>query len=905
MKTELHPTPLNRIKLLEKIASGAVVITGNARLASYLLKHYDKWMLEKGHKAWQTPDIISWSAWLGRTFNEHYFHNKEFYNSTLINDAQERIIWEQIIRDSEVNGPLLQVSATARHAAASWQLSRQWDINLDIEKQYLNDDASAFVTWSEIYRERLKKESWVSLNNIAGSLIELLDQEIIFQPDHFILTGFDELSAQQIQLLNRLQQQQCKVEWYENESRNQNVHCIQATEVREEIEWAARWARSILEENKGAKVGIVVPELKELRDIIHSTFDNILMPQNISMATPDGARPFNISLGKTLSQYPYIETALCVLGIKDIMDVEEMSVVINSPYIQGWPEEKYERSQLDKHIRQSGKSSVKLDYVTRSLSDEKKSFSCGDFSVQLEEFIRYKQSLPVVAKPGEWARLFAEMLNVIGFSSGRIFTSEEYQIGQAWNELLYELARLDSTCGVIKYHTMLGYLARYASERVFQPKTQDSPIQVLGIMEASGLEFDNLWVLGLHDGIWPPAPRPDPFIPVNLQRQKNIPHSSAERELKIVENITRRLIASATDVIISYPVMNKTEVLRASPLLKTIPVVDFASLKQWQSPLWKEFIFKSSLVESVEDSPVPIVDGEVVKGGSQIIKLQSLCPFRAFAEIRLGAKPINAAMIGMSPAERGSILHKVLELIWKDISSQEQLLNTGDAELNQLINEAVSRVLNNHDALAPIEIPQHFLELERSRLMQLVLEWMEIEKQRPAFNVLSTEENVELNVGGLSIRLKLDRVDELEQGQKAVIDYKTGNVTPSQWFGDRPQEPQLPLYSIALDEDLAVLAFAQLKTGASVFKGVASDADLLPGIKSFDKLSQSKQFESWLALRNEWHAVVESLADDFCQGKAMVDPLDYPATCMYCTLTQCCRINEISAYTEASPEADT
>jgi len=901
MKTEFHPIPLSRDQLLERIISGAVVITGNARLASHLLKTIDQWMLVEGHKAWKTPDVISWSAWLNRTFNEYYYSDGNSRKSTLINDAQERIIWEQIIRGSEANGPLLQAAATARHAASSWHLSRQWDINLDDEK-HLNDDARAFVTWSEKYRQRLKKESWVPMSNIADSLIELFESGVSIQTSHIILIGFDELSTQQEHLLTLLKKQKCNIEWLENENKNQSVHCIKASHVREEIELVARWSRAILDENKDLKIGVVVPELRTLRDTIQATFDNVLMPQNVSISMAQVARPFNISLGKPLSQYPFIETALCILRIKNIMDVEEMAVVINSPYIQGWAKEKYKRSQLDKHIRQSGKLTVKLDYILKCMSGQGKGITCSDLFGQFEKFISYQQSLPNSAMPSEWARLFAGMLDAVGFAFGRALSSEEYQVAQAWNDLLYEMAALDNTCGVLQYPVMLGYLSRFINERVFQPKTQDSPIQVLGIMEAIGLEFDYLWILGLHDGIWPPAPKPDPFIPVNLQRQKNIPHSCAERELSIIEKITRRLIASAKEVVISYPSMNKTEVLRQSPLLRELPDINIKSLKQWQNPLWKQVVFESSLLEIITDESVTPVGEEVIKGGSQIIKLQSLCPFRAFAEIRLGAKSVNAAMIGMTPAERGSILHKILELIWKDISSQEQLLKISDSELKDLINKSISLVLNNHDAAASIDMPRHFLELERTRLAQLISEWMEIEKQRPAFNVFSTEESVELDVSGLLIKLKLDRVDELEQGGKVVIDYKTGEVTPSHWFGGRPQEPQLPLYSFALGKNISALAFAQLKTGVSGFKGVASDKDILPGVKEFKKMMQSKHYESWSTLLEDWKSVVESLASDFLKGNAVVDPLEYPATCMYCTLTQFCRVNEINDTVESSPK---
>jgi len=892
MDTKITPIFVNHSELMERLSSNAVVITGNSRLSAYLIKSYDTWMLEKAAKAWETPNVLSWNAWLNRTFKEYYLVDEETEKPIVITDSQERIVWEQIIKKANTDSVLLQISATAKHAAASRKLIKQWDINLGEERQYLNDDALAFLSWLKQYESRLKKRKWIASSDLLSCLFDIFTSKKLFAPKKIILTGFDEFNIQQEQFLLFMKSSGCVVEWVKHESRNQSIRCVKANQVREEIDWSARWARSLLEEDKKNRIAIVVPELKQLRDIVDLTLQNVFTPIGISPASSGMHKAYNISLGKPLSEYAFIETALLILRIDKVMDIEEMSSILMSPYIRGWSGELYKRSLLEQKIRQSAKLTVKLDYVLKC-AVKKSLFSCAEFSMQLEKYSTAKRTLPSMARPSDWANLIAKMLDEIGFSKGRELSSDEYQIAEAWNELLYELASLDNTCDLIKYSTALNYLTRFASERVFQPKTNDTPIQVLGVMEASELEFDYMWIIGLHDAVWPPAPKPDPFIPITVQKKKNTPHSSADREYNIISKITKRLISSSSHVVLSFPAMNATDILRPSPLLKDFETIDIANIKRWESSSWKQLIFKSASLEKIIDNLVPVGKGEMLKGGSQIIKLQSLCPFRSFAELRLGARSVNKPTIGITPIERGSIIHEILEYIWDEISSHEQLIKLSEVSLNEVINRLVSKVMVNYADKTSVDIPKHFMLLEQNRLERLVHDWLSIEKLRPAFKVLSTEHSLELNMGGIVINLKLDRVDELEQGGQLVIDYKTGNVSPAQWFGDRPQDPQLPLYSVAMPGKLSALSFAQLQTGSLGFKGIAANKDLVPGVKSYEQLLQSKQYDSWSALLDEWQKVVETLADDFRHGNAAVDPLDFPSTCTYCNLTQLCRVNEL------------
>ena len=68
------------------------------------------------------------------------------------------------------------------------------------------------------------------------------------------------------------------------------------------------------------------------------------------------------------------------------------------------------------------------------------------------------------------------------------------------------------------YADAVSRLRRMAADTLFQPETPDVPIQVLGELEATGMQFDHLWVMGLSDETWPRGPRPNPFLPVELQR---------------------------------------------------------------------------------------------------------------------------------------------------------------------------------------------------------------------------------------------------------------------------------------------------------------------------------------------------------------------------------------------------
>jgi ATP-dependent helicase/DNAse subunit B len=203
-------------------------------------------------------------------------------------------------------------------------------------------------------------------------------------------------------------------------------------------------------------------------------------------------------------------------------------------------------------------------------------------------------------------------------------------------------------------------------------------------------------------------------------------------------------------------------------------------------------------------------------------------------------------------------------------------------------------------------MPRRYLELEELRLTALVGEWLDYEAARLDFEVLGTEVARPVELGGLALNLRLDRIDRLNDGSLLVIDYKTGDVSPKSWELPRPDDVQLPLYAgFALDpeEVLGGLVFAKVRAGEQGFAGRVGDAaaTLFDGLKGNNSLVKvGLQLEQLL----DWRDYIEQLARDFVAGRAEVDPREYPKTCERCGLHTLCRVQENQAQIEAAEDGE-
>jgi ATP-dependent helicase/nuclease subunit B len=266
----------------------------------------------------------------------------------------------------------------------------------------------------------------------------------------------------------------------------------------------------------------------------------------------------------------------------------------------------------------------------------------------------------------------------------------------------------------------------------------------------------------------------------------------------------------------------------------------------------------------------------------------------------------------LTPAQRGLLIHAVLRAVWagppNGIRTLGELRALADREA--FVAAHVQHVLREETAAGLRErLPRRYLELEETRLIRLVREWLEYESTRHAFAVAHTESDRRVALAGLEFKVRLDRIDRLNDGTLLVIDYKTGVVTLRSWDLPRPDDVQLPLYAgFALDREeelLGGLVFARVQAGdrKMTFAGrvFAPESTLFDGLRRNNALARNPLT---LGDLRAWRDYIEQLARDFVAGRAEADPRDYPRTCELCELPALCRIHESRAVV-AADESDT
>jgi hypothetical protein len=183
--------------------------------------------------------------------------------------------------------------------------------------------------------------------------------------------------------------------------------------------------------------------------------------------------------------------------------------------------------------------------------------------------------------------------------------------------------------------------------------------------------------------------------------------------------------------------------------------------------------------------------------------------------------------------------------------------------------------------------------------------WIDdIERPRPPFAVISTEKATTLALGGIQLRVRIDRIDHLEGGGIAIVDYKSGQAPSlASWFAPRPSGTQIGLYTLAEraavpTQNVRAAAYAKLKAGEQDAIGIAADEEAWPKLRTVARpranagASTRIPFETWAAIEDEWRRVLTALAEEFRGGAARVDPR--PQACNRCDLQSLCRIQALA-----------
>ncbi len=885
-------------KLLE---DKAVMVTVNQRLSRYLAHRFNQHQIDAGKTVWETPDILPYAAWLRRTYDQarYLLPDKEVSENLkiLLSPAQERYVWEQVISGSESANVLLRIPETAKAAARAWEMSKQWHLSYPELSQAPPEDTIAFLEWAKSFERKCRDNNWLDTATLPGAVIQLFNAKSIPVPGQLILAGFDELSPQQISLLKALEDLGSRVFILAEPGTSSVVRRCELPDTRAEITAAAQWAKERLEQNPSDRIGIIVYDINALRPALVRIFDDVFHPSMVLSSQVAQKRAYNISLGTSLADYPVVSTALMILDFAcRSLFVDEYSRLLRSPFLAGADAEISKRAILDARIRENGETALSVAdmiYFSKSHQDKDRHAGvfCPELNTHLNNFKNAIREIPKKQLPSGWARSFDDLLKSMGWSKGRPLSSESFQAVNAWHEVLQAFSSFDKISDELDIHSAIRLLSQNINAKTFQPETDDVPVQIMGMLETAGECFDHLWIMGLDAESWPQAPAPSPFLPIGIQKKYNIFHASPERELAYARQLTRRLLASADDVMVSSPQKDGDTSLFPSPLIAHLEqVIINPGGKNW----WAHMVNFAEF-EKLADQHGPPADAKShISGGTGLLKAQAACPFSAFSTYRLQAKILEVPESGLNARDRGSLVHNALEFFWEEVKTLDALKKMSEPELSEAVSQAVDRAVSGMAKNHPRTFTGRFKQLEKERLHSLVHEFLAIDSQRTLFTVIGREEKLVRMIAGIELKTYADRIDRLDDGRLVIVDYKTGEPKAADWFTERIAEPQLPLYSFAVEKEVAGVVFGQVKKGNVKYLGVTADAHIIPGTQEpGSKKGLMENFNSLNEVIELWRGKIEFLADEVRQGIATVSPVSIHKSCLYCDLGSLCRIGEI------------
>jgi len=871
------------------LRGGGRVVAASERAARALAAACHRARRAEGLAAWPAPAIQDWDGFLRSRWREQSIDDR-----LVLSALQEQSLWSEIVAQDKqhavlLDGPRRRVARLAMDAHRLLCLYAPEFLRAAARGGW-QQDAGAFSAWLAAFDDLCGTQRLVSAARLPLELAEIA-REKTGNRSPLLVSGFDRILPTQRALLD------ASGAWQEaaHGEPTQKSALYQAADEQRELAACALWCRQQLDVNPGARLLIVTQHAAQKRGEIERAFRRYagnaprqgatsLLEFSLGVpligVTPARAAYLLLSwLGGAIDEQEVDWLFSTEAAVRDADESRMLTAFMRAIRRRGWQRTRW---RLEAFLNQRPGTTLPENWAARLRQAKQR---LDDFAVA-----RQRETM---ASPIAWSELVRELLGMVGWPGGRALSSMEHQALRRWERVLDDCASLGFNGQRMTWSNFLATVDHALHETLFAPESQDAPILVAGPAESAGLSADGIWFLDASQDAWPAAGAMNPLLPLYLQREAGMPHATAQLDWELAQAVTTRLTASAPEICFSYA--RQTDgierepsrlILRLAGMPQSLP----ANLIAAHAPAAQTELFE-------DRSRIPFPPGDT-QGGSGVLTAQSQCPFKAFATARLGAERWDAAEPALTAAQRGQLLHAVLHSVWSGppagIRSHAEL--TQIADLRAFVREHVRNALKDGIATTVREqMPQRYLHLEETRLVDVVAEWLRFEQTRVSFSVAKTELDSSVSIHGLALRLRLDRVDQLADGTLLVVDYKTGDVTPKAWEMPWPDDVQLPLYAgFALDREtgqLGGLVFAKVRAGRHGFAGRVANAQ---GMLLHDLSSRNELVKSPLAAEEliDWRDYIEKMAADFIAGKAAVDPREYPKTCEQCRLEALCRVRE-------------
>lgn len=850
-----------------------LVLTVNNRLARRLTLDLAA-RLQAKRQVSELPRIMPLSAWLADAAQSLTFVSQDAPKFRLNTFASQRL-WVDVIEAEEADRALMDVNQAARLATDADVLMDEWQ--LVVPGAVATDEFNSFQRWRKRYRARLTQLDAQDANRGYADVLAALATQQLTPPENIVLAGFSDVSPRFERLRASIQSGNSRVFHFADELATPSEPVrFAAADPTDEWLVAARWARARLSQQPQGRFAIVSSQLEAeapfARRVLHDALG--------------GHFAFNVAVGRALQAWPAVQGALAWLQALDALAdgascaPEQAGAALLSAHHVG-SSSVGALAQADARWRRNGLLVVTESAFADTLSLDPVLAQGWSDAVRI-----WREPHPLGESADVWATVMRRALSALGFP-GKGNDSVTFQVVGAFSDLLDTYASLTPVARGLSGRAALALLSQLAQHTPFQPQRDPSArLDVLGMLEAEGGQWDGVWLLGLTDDVLPASPRPNPLIPLVVLRQAGAPRATPDRERTWAQAMFLSLRGVAPEVVVSHAHLDGERELRASPLIASFAPVSASDLGITDAggPSADGVVRRVALQTLRDEQGPPLAENAVTTGGLDVLDTQARNPMWAFVRHRLGGRALLPYAEPASVNVRGQFLHAALEVAWRTLTGQDALhALVARGALEEFVGQCAAQAADQWlQGYSPV-----LRDLELARAQQVLRRWFDVEAQRLPFEVGEVESKIAWRHGPLSLTVRLDRLDVLEQG-RVIVDYKTGSAGASfesDWARVRPINLQLPFYAAVIDKgdnDLPVggLVLAQIHARRIVAAGLS---DIDTGFVEVKSVRDSKYFEgvAWGDLLGRWRMAIETLADEYAAGHA-ANIVFRPADLKYC-----------------------
>ena len=301
-------------------------------------------------------------------------------------------------------------------------------------------------------------------------------------------------------------------------------------------------------------------------------------------------------------------------------------------------------------------------------------------------------------------------------------------------------------------------------------------LQVMGPLETRALDFDNVIILSMNEGVFPRRSVSSSFIPPELRKGFGLP--TYEYQDAVWAYYFYRLIQRASKVFLVYD--SRTEGIKSGEESRYI--------KQLQ------YYFKKDLLRRTAAATVrPVaVEPDIVKTPEDIEVIRNACLSASALKnyLKCNAKFYYQVVKGLREAEDvaesmdgtmvGRVFHKVMQDIYTTpdgkVSAAYLKKTSADGNaIRAMIDKGICAELKSLEVsgrdLVTADILLQYVRKALSRDIDYLAE-----HGAPFFEILGLERKIQLEIDGFSFTGTIDRLDRIPGGKVRVVDYKTGRV---------------------------------------------------------------------------------------------------------------------------------